>query len=113
VLRPETLESLFVLYQVTGDKVYQEWAWNIFKAMDRHCKTTYGFGAHPDVRDVNARCCQGPDDRTETFFFAETLKYLYMIFDDNNKFTLDAYVFNTEAHPFPIPVEVNFPTFQG
>lgn len=37
----------------------------------------------------------------ESFWFAETLKYLYLLFDDTNKFPLDKYVFNTEAHPFP------------
>merc|ERR1712216_165081 len=79
VLRPETVESLYVLYQVTKDKKYQDWGWAIFAAMEKFCKTTYGFGAFPDVRNPTAKCCQGPDDRTETFFFAETLKYLYLL----------------------------------
>lgn len=35
-----------------------------------------------------------------TFFFAETLKYLYLTFSDEKDFNLDDYVFNTEAHPF-------------
>ena len=38
----------------------------------------------------------------ETFYLAETLKYLYMLFDDNNLLPLDKYVINTEAHPLPI-----------
>jgi mannosyl-oligosaccharide alpha-1,2-mannosidase len=38
----------------------------------------------------------------ETFFLAETLKYLYLLFGSNDVFPLDKYVFNTEAHPFPI-----------
>jgi mannosyl-oligosaccharide alpha-1,2-mannosidase len=39
-----------------------------------------------------------------SFFFAETLKYLYLIFDDpsNPRFPLDKWVFNTEAHPLII-----------
>jgi endoplasmic reticulum Man9GlcNAc2 1,2-alpha-mannosidase len=40
-------------------------------------------------------------DNTESFWFAETLKYLYLLFDDSNLVPLDKYVFNTEAHPFP------------
>ncbi len=31
VLRPETLESFFVLHQLTGDPVYREWGWDIFR----------------------------------------------------------------------------------
>ena len=40
----------------------------------------------------------------ESFFLAETLKYLYLLFDDDaaNRFPLDQYVFNTEAHPLPV-----------
>jgi len=74
--------------------------------MEKHCKTTHGYGAHPDVRNPSAKCCQGPDDRTETFFFAETIKYLYLIFQPPGvpaKVDIDQWVFNTEAHPLPIP----------
>jgi hypothetical protein len=41
---------------------------------------------------------------TNSFFFAETLKYLYLIFDDPDdpKFPFDKWVFNTEAHPLKI-----------
>jgi hypothetical protein len=31
------------------------------QAIDRYCKVTYGYGAHPDVRDPN----RTPDDRME------------------------------------------------
>ncbi|KDN45182.1 hypothetical protein RSAG8_05097, partial [Rhizoctonia solani AG-8 WAC10335] len=46
-------------------------------------------------------------DHTESFFFAEVIKYIYLTFDEPNKFSLDQYVFNTEAHPFetPAPLE--------
>lgn len=37
-----------------------------------------------------------------SFFLAETLKYLYLLFDDVNAFDLTKWVFNTEAHPLPV-----------
>lgn len=39
-----------------------------------------------------------------SFFLAETLKYLYLLFhpDSETMIPLDEYVFNTEAHPLPI-----------
>jgi mannosyl-oligosaccharide alpha-1,2-mannosidase len=40
------------------------------------------------------------DSTMESFFIAETLKYIYLMFDD--KIDLDKWVFNTEAHPLPI-----------
>ena len=42
-------------------------------------------------------------DKQESFFLAETLKYLYLLFDDKQEmFPLDKWVFNTEAHPLPV-----------
>ena len=38
----------------------------------------------------------------ETFFLGETLKYLYLLLTDKPLVPLDRYIFNTEAHPFPI-----------
>lgn len=39
----------------------------------------------------------------ESFFLGETLKYLYLLFsDDPHLLSLDAFVFNTEAHPLPV-----------
>lgn len=35
ILRPETLESFFVLHQLTGDPVYREWGWDIFRFVRR------------------------------------------------------------------------------
>jgi hypothetical protein len=42
------------------------------------------------------------EDKMETFFLGETLKYFYLLFCDDSVVPLDKYVFNTEAHPFPI-----------
>lgn len=52
-LRPETLESFFVLHQLTGDPVYREWGWDIFEAIERHCRVGVGYGSHPDVEVSN------------------------------------------------------------
>jgi len=42
------------------------------------------------------------DDLQQSFFLAETLKYLYLIFSDDDVISLDEFVFNTEAHPMRI-----------
>ncbi len=41
----------------------------------------------------------------ERFFFAETLKYLYLLFAPDKTIDLSKIVFNTEAHPFAITRE--------
>ena len=42
LLRPETVESLFVLHQVTGDPQYQDWGWHIFRAFEKFSKVDSG-----------------------------------------------------------------------
>ncbi|GFH56442.1 hypothetical protein CTEN210_12918 [Chaetoceros tenuissimus] len=98
LLRPEAVESLFILNHLTGDPIYREWGWEMFQAIESYCKTKYGYGAHPDVRDRSKK----PNDSMESFFLGETLKYFYLLFDPDSKLDLTKHVFNTEAHPLPI-----------
>lgn len=95
ILRPETAESLFVMNQLTGDPIYREWAWEIWTAIDKHCKLGAGYGSLRDVNNAHS----GVDNRMESFFLAETMKYLYLAQDPDNEMDLMKYVFNTEAHP--------------
>ncbi|CAN0243079.1 unnamed protein product, partial [Hapterophycus canaliculatus] len=81
ILRPETAEALYVLHQITGDPIYREWSWKIFQAFDKHCRLPVAFGSFPNVNDLKAQ----PEDRMESFFLAETLKYLYLIQDPDQK----------------------------
>jgi len=96
-LRPETVESIFVLYRLTGDTKYQEWNWNIFQAIQKHCRTDNGFVGLMDINHPEQK-----DDLQQSFFMAETLKYLYLTFTDSGVIPLDQYVFNTEAHPLKV-----------
>lgn len=99
LLRPETVESLFVLYRITEDPKYREWGWEIFKAFEKHTKVySGGYTSLDDVTVLPPR----RRNKMETFFLGETLKYLYLLFGDNTVIALDEFVFNTEAHPFPI-----------
>lgn len=98
-LRPEAVESLFVLYQVTREQHYLEWGWDIFQAFE---KVTFissgGYSSVLDVRDRTPRY----KDRMESFFLSETLKYLFLLFSDNVPIQLDKWVFNTQGHPLRI-----------
>lgn len=38
----------------------------------------------------------------ESFFLAETLKYLYLLFDEDNFVNTNPYTFNTEGHIIPL-----------
>lgn len=98
--RPESIESWFVLWRLTGDGKYRQYAWDYFQSIERYTKCKYGYSG---VRDATADVSKlMMDDVQKSFFLAETLKYLYLIFSPPSLVPLDRFVFNTEAHPFPV-----------
>ncbi|KAH0717682.1 hypothetical protein KY285_013713 [Solanum tuberosum] len=99
LLRPETVESLFYLYRITGDSKFREWGWQIFEAFEKYTKID--SGGYTSLDDVTVIPPQRRD-KMETFFLGETLKYIYLLFGNSTTIPLDEYVFNTEAHPIPI-----------
>ncbi|KAJ9565806.1 hypothetical protein OSB04_001772 [Centaurea solstitialis] len=81
LLRPETVESLFILYRITEDSKYREWGWSIFEAFEKYTKVdSGGYSSLDDVTVLPPR----RRDKMETFFLGETLKYLYLLFGDVN-----------------------------
>ncbi|KAH9988958.1 glycoside hydrolase [Russula vinacea] len=99
MLRPETVESLFIAFRLTGDKRYRDHGWDIFQAIEKHCRIPGGgYATIVNVDDVPVQ----HEDKMETFFLSETLKYLFLLFSDGDTIPLSKYVFNTEAHPLPI-----------
>ncbi|KAJ6727564.1 MANNOSYL-OLIGOSACCHARIDE ALPHA-12-MANNOSIDASE-RELATED [Salix purpurea] len=96
ILRPETVESLFYLWRLTGNRTYREWGWNIFQAFEKNSHIETGYVG---LKDVNTGV---KDDMMQSFFLAETLKYLYLLFSPSSVISLDEWVFNTEAHPLKI-----------
>jgi mannosyl-oligosaccharide alpha-1,2-mannosidase len=98
ILRPETVESYFLLWRLTKDPKYREWGWQMVQALDTTCKVEGGYSGVRNVYQVGGQ----KDDVQQSFFLAETLKYLYLLFSDDDLISLDQWVFNTEAHPLPV-----------
>ena len=96
ILRPEAIESVFILWRITGDASFRETAWDMFQAVAKATETQYANAAVLDVNDVESK----QEDYMESFWMAETLKYFYLCFVDPELISLDEFVLNTEAHPF-------------
>ena len=92
-LRPEIMESNYYLYQATHDPKYLAMGKTYFDALVRYCRTDEGYAALADVRSKKKK------DSMESFFFAETLKYLYLLYAPESTLPFDSVIFNTEAHP--------------
>ncbi|KAI9923652.1 Endoplasmic reticulum mannosyl-oligosaccharide 1,2-alpha-mannosidase [Aspergillus wentii] len=113
--RPETVESLFYMYRITGDETYREWGWEMFKSFVKHTavvehdnptfsspssKESAWIVAFTSLSNANT-IPPVRRDNMESFWMAETLKYFYLLFSDRDFLPLEGNVLNTEGHLFP------------
>jgi mannosidase alpha-like ER degradation enhancer 2 len=94
VLRPENLESCFYLYRFTNDDNYLWMGKRMVDDIIEHCRTDIGYASLKNVQTYEKA------NSMQSFFFAETLKYAFILFSDKSILNLDKTVLNTEAHPF-------------
>lgn len=87
------------MYRITGDDRWREAGWRMFVSIELATKAKYGNSAIDDV----TRAVPLQKDEMESFWLAETLKYFYLLFSDENVISLDDWVLNTEAHPVRRP----------
>ncbi|WEW60306.1 mannosyl-oligosaccharide alpha-1,2-mannosidase [Emydomyces testavorans] len=119
--RPETVESLFYMYRITGDETYRFWGWEMFKSFVKHTAVVEeeeegeaSSSSAEKTADKRASYIRGftslsnantvppvTKDNMESFWLAETLKYFYLLFSEREFIPLETTVFNTEAHVFP------------
>jgi mannosidase alpha-like ER degradation enhancer 2 len=92
-LRPEIMESAYYLFHSTKDPRYLEMGRTFFEALVAHCRTDAGYTVLKDVTTWEK------GDLMPSYFLAETLKYLYLLFAPEKTLDLEKVVFNTEAHP--------------
>lgn len=104
-LRPEFVESTYFLYRATRDPFYLavgEQILNDLKLLRQQC----GFASLGNV------VTRSLDDRMESFMLSETLKYLFLLFDEKNHLNQlsSNWVFTTEGHPLFIERTKQEPT---
>jgi mannosidase alpha-like ER degradation enhancer 2 len=97
-LRPEIMESAYYLFHDTRDPKYLEMGRTFFEALVAHCRTNDGktSDGYTVLKDVTT---WEKGDLMPSYFLAETLKYLYLLFAPEKTLDLEKVVFNTEAHP--------------
>lgn len=96
-MRPEFLESTFFLHRATREDYYLDTGKEILRKL-QDLRVDCGFAGLKDVRTGVH------DDKMSSFVLAETLKYLYLLFSEDNELhiDLDKYIFSTEGHFLPI-----------
>jgi mannosidase alpha-like ER degradation enhancer 2 len=93
-LRPEIIESAYYLYRYTKDPKYLDMGRTFFESLVARCRTDAGYTTLKNVVTGEK------GDLMPSYFLAETLKYLYLLFAPEATLDLGKVVFNTEAHSF-------------
>ncbi|XP_059520567.1 ER degradation-enhancing alpha-mannosidase-like protein 1 [Myotis daubentonii] len=93
-LRPELVESTYLLYQATKNPFYLHVGMDILQSLEKYTKVKCGYATLHHVID------KSKEDRMESFFLSETCKYLYLLFDEENPVHKSGtrYMFTTEGH---------------
>jgi mannosidase alpha-like ER degradation enhancer 2 len=92
-LRPEIVESTYYLHHYTKDPAYLRMGETLWKDFVKHCKNDVGYAALKSV------ITKEKSDSMQSFLFAETFKYFYLLFAPPNTLNFNKVIFNTEAHP--------------
>ncbi len=92
-LNPEIFESTYYLYAATGDPRYRTMGQALFDSLKKYCRLPEGYC------ELKSVITKERSDRMESYFLAETLKYLYLLFAPPTTLDFHGVIFNTEAHP--------------
>jgi mannosidase alpha-like ER degradation enhancer 2 len=99
-LRPEIIESTYYLRHyalATGQRKvaanYEQQGQKMFEDFVKYCRTDEGYAALKSV------LTKEQSDSMQSFVFAETFKYFYLLFAPPKTLNFDKVIFNTEAHP--------------
>ena len=92
-LRPEIVESTYYLYHYTGERQYLVMGEQLWRDFVKHCRTEAGYAALKSV------VTKEKSDAMQSFLFAETFKYFYLLFAPPKTLVFELVIFNTEAHP--------------
>ncbi|AQL00090.1 ER degradation-enhancing alpha-mannosidase-like 1 [Zea mays] len=105
-LRPELIESTYWLFKATRDYRYLDVGRDILASLQYGARCPCGYCHISDVETHKQ------DDHMESFFLAETVKYLWLLFDlaagpdnivENGPYK---YIFSTEGHLLPVTPEI-------
>jgi len=92
-LSPVMAESYFILWRLTKREQYRTYAWQLTVRIfttTRACHSG-GYSLAGPVVDVQP-----------AHFLGRTLKFLYLIFDEDSRLPLDGWVLNAVGQPLPI-----------
>jgi mannosyl-oligosaccharide alpha-1,2-mannosidase len=90
-VRSEVVESVFVMWRVSGEEAWVERAWEMWEGVKRMLLEGDGEDG-------------GSGSEEEVGRVVKTLLYFYLVFGEPGLLSLDDWVFTTDGHPFRLHV---------
>ncbi|KAF8159589.1 glycoside hydrolase family 47 protein [Crassisporium funariophilum] len=98
LLKSELIESFYFLWKTTKNDRWRERGWEIYQAIETQSRTEHGYAGILQVDQTPTLM----KDEMPSYFLGETLKYLYLLFSNEDPIPLNSWVFNAKGHPFPV-----------
>jgi len=101
-LRPELAESTYHLYQATKDEKYLKIGRKLLYDIDETCKVSCGYAAVSNVLDHSL------EDRMDSFFLSETVKYLYLLFSNDSDIIVPSFTHEEDVQESIVHIDEDF-----
>lgn len=95
-LRPELIEATVYHYQATKDRSWLAAGQLILESIQNFTRTGCGYASLSNIMSMELT------DEMPSFFLSETVKYLYLLFDEDHFLHRRSVIYSTEAHPFDL-----------
>ena len=90
-------QSLFYAYRITGEQRYRDFAWQVYKSLKR-LWTKKGYAGIEDVMASSSE--ESALAESDAKGVARVLMYLWLIFKDGERGSLDKWVYSSVGHPY-------------
>jgi hypothetical protein len=92
-LNPEIMESIYTLYRLTGNPDYLQIGKAFLDSLTTYCRTDEGYAG------LSSALTKKKVDHLDPWFFAGTMKYLYLLFSPPDVLDFTKVIMNRHGHP--------------
>ncbi|SPP80915.1 blast:Mannosyl-oligosaccharide alpha-1%2C2-mannosidase isoform A [Drosophila guanche] len=104
MLSGDVVESYLAMWRLTRDKRYRSLGCKLVQAIEKYCRKPHGYSGIRNVHEMPPE----PVDSQPSLFLAKTLKYLFLLFSEDDVISLYEWVLNSGGHALPIKGENEF-----
>lgn len=92
LLSPHLIKSILYQYKITGNESWREMGWTLFEQMiDQLREQNMGAKGLWKIKDLY-------QENIPSYWMSQTLKYYYLLFDDDSNYSFNEYILTNGGH---------------